>query len=398
MKNSISTFLSFALLTAMTLNTSCSSDDNKSSHDDGEGSTFVLDRENLKGDINDGEVILESGIYKLTGKLIVNAGSKLTIKAGVKIIATSAAAGDFAAVRYIAIAQDGEIDVQGSSTNPVVMTSAVQDPGSWGGLVLCGKAPINKGFTASAEVSDLTYGGTESEDSSGSIRFLRLEYTGFAYNSEKEFNALSMFGVGSGTIIEYVQAYEGSDDGFEWFGGTVNARNLVVFNSHESVGDDLFDWTEGWVGFGENWYGKKNNASNRGIEADNNSNNHLATPISNPTISNITLVGMGEADTSSETQAVKLRVGTKAMFDNIVLSNWKKGFDIEHNEGLEYVINGTLAATNVKFFNVTTTSSGKNSAGEPVDVTAFYSINDNATGAGNGVATPTWATGWTLGL
>lgn len=397
MKNSISKFLSLAVLSALALTTSCSSDDDNSS-DDGGGSTFVLDRENFTGEINDGEVILESGTYKLTGKLIVNAGAKLTIRAGVRVEATPATAGDFAAVRYIAIAQDGEIDVQGTSSNPVVMTSAVQSPGSWGGLVLCGKAPINKGVTASAEVSDLTYGGGEATDSSGSIRYLRLEYTGFSYNSEKEFNGLSLFGVGSGTTIEYVQSYEGSDDGFEWFGGTVNARNLVVFNSHSSVGDDLFDWTEGWVGIGENWYGKRTNPGNRGIEADNNSNNHLATPISNPTISNLTLVGLGEADTSSETQAVKLRVGTKAMFDNVVLSNWKKGFDIEHNEGLGYVVDGSLAATNVKFENVTTLSSGKDTAGVAVDVTAFYSINESATGAGNGAAKPTWANGWTVGL
>src|SRR5690606_2276027 len=230
MKKSISKFLSLALLSALVLTTSCSSDDDNSSGDGDGGTSFVLDRDNLTGEINDGEVILESGTYKLTGKLIVNANAKLTIKAGVKIEATSAEAGDFAAVRYIAVAQDGEIDVQGTSSNPVVMTSVNKAPGSWGGLVICGKAPINKGLTASAEVSDLTYGGNESGDNSGSIKYLRLEYTGFAYNSEKEFNGLSLFGVGSGTTIEYVQSFEGSDDAFEWFGGTVNAKYLVAFN------------------------------------------------------------------------------------------------------------------------------------------------------------------------
>lgn len=396
MKNSISKFLSLAVLAALALNTSCSSDDD-SSGGDGD-STFVLDRENLTGEINDGEVILESGTYKLTGKLIVNAGAKLTIRPGVRVEATQATAGDFAAVRYIAVAQDGEIDVQGTSSSPVVMTAAVQSPGAWGGLVLCGRAPINKGLTASAEVSDLTYGGSMPGHSSGSITYLRLEYTGFSYNSEKEFNGLSLFGVGSGTVIQNVQAYEGSDDGFEWFGGTVNASNLVVYNSHESVGDDLFDWTEGWVGTGQNWYGVRTNAGNRGIEADNNSNNHVASPISNPTINNLTLVGLGEADTSSETQAVKLRVGTKAMFDNVVLSNWKTGFDIQHDEGIGYVTDGSLAATNVKFEDITTNSVGKNTAGDTIDVSAFFTINESATGAGNGANAPSWASGWALGL
>lgn len=387
MRNSISKFLSLAVLSTLVLTTSCSSDD-EPSKGDGDGSTFVLDRDNLKGEINDGEVILESGTYKLTGKLIVNANAKLTIKAGVTVEATSAEAGDFAAVKYIAVAQDGQIDIQGTSSNPVVMTATTQAPGSWGGLVICGRAPINKGLTASAEVSDLTYGGTEPTDSSGSIRYLRLEYTGFAYNSEKEFNGLSLFGVGSGTTIEYVQAYEGSDDGFEWFGGTVNANNLVVFNSHEFVGDDLFDWTEGWVGSGQNWYGKRTNNGNRGIEADNNANNEGATPISNPTISNITLIGNGAG---SENHAIKLRVGTKGQFDNVVLSNWGTGFDVQSAPDLSSGYVGTdLAATNVKFDNVTTLANAT--------ATGIYTLNDEATGAGNGTGKPSWANGWTLGL
>jgi hypothetical protein len=387
MRNSISKFLSLAVLSALVLTTSCSNDD-EPSNGSGDGTSFVLDRNNLTGEINDGEVILESGTYKLTGKLIVNANAKLTIKAGVKIEATPAEAGDFAAVRYIAVAQDGEIDIQGTSSSPVVMTSTTQAPGAWGGLVICGRAPINKGLTASAEVSDLTYGGTEPADSSGSIRYLRLEYTGFAYNSEKEFNGLSLFGVGSGTTIEYVQAYEGSDDGFEWFGGTVNANNLVVFNSHEFVGDDLFDWTEGWVGSGQNWYGKRTNNGNRGIEADNNSNNEGATPISNPTISNLTLIGNGAG---GENHAIKLRVGTKGQFDNVVLSNWGTGFDVQSAPDLSAGYVGTdLAATNVKFDNVTTLANAT--------ATGIYTLNEAATGAGNGTGKPSWANGWTVGL
>ncbi len=325
MKKVIKNF-GFALsMTAAIFVSSCSSDDDNGGSD---SSAFVLNRDDLKGEINNGTVTLTDGTYKLTGKLIVNSGAKLVVNAGVKIEATPASEGDFAAVRYIAVAQGGEIHVQGTSSSPVIMTSAVQTPGAWGGLVLCGKAPINKGLTASAEVSDLTYGGNAPGDTSGSIKYLRIEYSGFAYNSEKEFNGLSMFGVGSGTTIEYVQVHEGSDDGFEWFGGSVNAKYLVVTNYASEVGDDLFDWTEGWNGIGEYWYGKRTNPGNRGIEADNNSNNHLASPVSNPTIKNLTLIGIGESDTSSETQALKLRVGTKGIFDNVVISNWKTGFDI----------------------------------------------------------------------
>lgn len=380
-------FLSVGLFT-----TSCSSDDDKNG---GTPSTFVLNRDDFKGDINDGTVTLESGTYNLTGRLLVKDGAKLVVKAGVTIEASSSATDGI--IRYIAVAQGGQIDVQGTASDPVVMTSVNKTPGAWGGLVLCGKAPINKGTPAQAEVSDLAYGGNDASDSSGSIRYLRIEYSGYAYNSEKEFNGLSMFGVGNGTTLEYIQVHEGSDDGFEWFGGTVNAKYLVVTNFDEEVADDLFDWTEGWSGTGENWYGIRKNASNRGIEADNNSNNHLATPISNPTIKNLTLIGNG-VDGGGENHAMKLRVGTKAQFDNVVLKDWGTGFDIQHDESVGYVTDGQLKATNVKFENIGTLTKGTNTAGTAVDVSGVYTENTNATGAGNGSAKPTWANGWTIGL
>ena len=217
---------------------------------------------------------------------------------------------------------------------------------------------------------------------------MRFEYSGYAYNADKEFNGLSMFGVGNGTTIDYVQVHEGSDDGFEWFGGTVDASHLIVTNYASEVGDDLFDWTEGWNGTGENWYGIRTNDGNRGIEADNNSNNEAATPISNPTIKNLTLIGNNGG---GENHAIKLRVGTKAQFDNVVLKNWGTGFDVQAAPDLSAGYVGTeLKATNVKFENVTT----------PANATAegIYTENGTATGAGNGTATPSWAQGWSVGL
>lgn len=390
MKKPILRLFSLALLsfTFATTTVSCSSDDN--TPEEQNPGDFVVDRNDLKGEIKSGEhVTLSDGTYKLTGKLVVANGGKLTIKAGVKIEATSLSSdNDFNAVRYIAVGQGGQIFVEGTSSNPVVMTAEQHTPGSWGGLVLCGKAPINKGTTATAEVSELTYGGTDANDNSGSIKYLRIEYSGYAYNADKEFNGLSMFGVGNGTTIDYVQVHEGSDDGFEWFGGTVDASHLIVTNYASEVGDDLFDWTEGWNGTGENWYGIRTNDGNRGIEADNNSNNEAATPISNPTIKNLTLIGNNGG---GENHAIKLRVGTKAQFDNVVLKNWGTGFDVQAAPDLSAGYVGTeLKATNVKFENVIT----------PANATAegIYTENETATGAGNGTATPSWAQGWSVGL
>lgn len=389
MKKSISTLLVLASLSATPfLFNACSSDD--------DGISTVIpgnevDRENLRGTIKNGEhIILENGVYKLTGPLVVENGGKLTIKAGVTIEATAFKDGE--EIRYIATAQGGQIFVEGTADKPVVMTAVNKTQGAWGGLVLCGRAPINKGATASAEVSGLTYGGTAVNDSSGSIKYLRIEYSGYSYSAEKEFNGLSMFGVGSGTTIEYVQVHEGSDDGFEWFGGTVNTKYLVATANE----DDQFDWTEGWNGNNEYWYAKEaSNKGNRGIEADNNSNTHTADPTSNPTIKHMTLIGRGAHE--GESQALKLRVGTQGSFDNIVLSNWGTGFDVEHDATLAHV--GTkLKATRVKFDKVGTAAKGKKTDGTAVDVKDVYTLDNSATGAGKGIETPDWAKGWTVGL
>lgn len=388
MKNTISKLAGLALLFVLVCTTSCSNDDDKGGTNN---SSFVLEQDNLKGEINNGTVVLESGkTYLLTGKLQVNDGATLRIEAGVRIEATDVTAST-PEIRYIAVAQGGKIEIQGTAAQPVVMTATTQQPGAWGGLVICGKAPINKAVSASAEVSDLTYGGTDPNDSSGSIRYLRIEYSGYAYNSEKEFNALSFFGVGNGTTVEYVQSYEGSDDAFEWFGGTVNAKYLVAINTNlNNVADDMFDWTEGWTGIGEYWYGKRTNGGNRGIEADNNSSNHAATPISNPTIKNLTLIGSGSS-IGNEDQALKLRVGTKGQFDNVVISNWTRGFDVQATPDLsaDYVGN-ELKATNVRFDNV---AEFTNTTAEGI-----YTENPNAMGAGNGTDKPAWAEGWTIGF
>lgn len=369
--------------------TSCSNnDDNGGEVTNPSG--FVANPSDFKGELKSGDKITldPSKVYYLTGKIQVNDGAELTIPAGTQIVANGGTSS------YIAVAQGGKIFSNGTSAKPVVFTSDKKAPGSWGGVVLCGKAPINKAKTATAEVSELTYGGDVSNDNSGTITYTRIEYAGAIYNSEKEFNGLSLFGVGNGTKIEYVQLYAGSDDGIEFFGGTVNTK-YIVSNENE---DDQFDWTEGWVGTNEYWYGKEGRSKgNRGIEADNNSSNHTLTPIANPTIKYVTLIGLGKDYVGEgENQAMKLRVGTKGKFENFVLANWAKGIDIEHDVTISWIPND-LFLKNVQFINVGVEATGKSSAGTAVDVSKAYAKANN-TGAGNGVDTPTWAKGWTVGL
>ena len=369
-----------------------------STSDDGPTSTFVVDPADFKGTIVDGEVILDDNIvYNLTGALIVADGATLTIPAGTLIKATGGTAS------YIAVAQGGKIFVNGTASNPVIMTSgnAVQAPADWGGLVICGKAPINTvsggTSTAQSEVADLTYGGTVGNDSSGSLRYLRIEYTGANFSAVKEFNGVSLFGVGSGTTFEYVQCYHGADDGFEFFGGTVNTSNLVSLGNE----DDQFDWTEGWNGTNTNWYGKISfGKGNRGIEADNYELGFANTPISNPSITNLTLIGPGSTASGAiyaENQGFKFRRGTKGILSNVVLTGWKTGIDIEHDETIAFV--GTaLRVSDIKFTDIATNTKGKRTDASAADVTAVATESAVSTGAGNGDLAPSWAANWTIGL
>ncbi|KEZ92698.1 hypothetical protein [Nonlabens ulvanivorans] len=383
-------FISMLAVAALTV--SCSDDDTT-----GGDTAITVDANDFQGTFTEAGVIrLDAGLtYKLTGAVVIEDGVELEIPAGTVIEAVGGTSS------YIAIAQGGLIDVQGTATNPVVMTSglATKTAGDWGGLVLCGKAPSNKGGSVTAEVSGLTYGGTETTDSSGSIRYLRVEYAGATFNSSKEFNGVSFFGVGSGTTVDYVQVFEGNDDGFEFFGGNVTANHLVVNNPT----DDAFDWTEGWQGAGSFWYADLTSGrGHRIIEADNLEADNNATPISSPTITNLTGVGNGDG---TEDDGLKIRRGTKGDFDNIVLVGHNESIEIDDAATTAFFAAGSeLIFTNVA---ITTTDALMNVDGTDfstrADVIATYpnaviTENATATGAGSGTAVPAWAQGWTTGL
>lgn len=120
------------------------------------------------------------------------------------------------------------------------MTSQLKETGAWGGLHICGKAHSNKsskGGSLVSEIGNAPYGGDVENDNSGILRYLRLEYTGYKLDAEHEANGLSLYGVGNGTTISYVQCYKGSDDGIEFFGGSVNVDHCIVVDCT----DDSFD-------------------------------------------------------------------------------------------------------------------------------------------------------------
>ncbi|MBP6576439.1 MAG: hypothetical protein KA796_02105 [Chryseobacterium sp.] len=376
-------------LTTVTVFNSCSSDDDTTITPN--PSNVTIDPNNFKGTLNSGDkLVLDASItYRMTGALIVNNGAELTIPAGTRILCTGGT------TTYLAVAQGGKIFSNGTANNPVVFTSGATTPAKadWGGIVICGKAPINSGASATSEVASLPYGGTEVGDNSGTISYTQIRWAGARFNASKEYNGLSLFGVGNGTKIDGVAVIDGADDGIEFFGGTVNVSNIISINND----DDAFDWVEGWNGTATNVFAKRTSATvgNKGIEADNNSSNNNAEPRSNPTIKNSTFVGYTTTDNEGA-GTNHFRVGTGVTMDNVVFSGWATAITIQSDASIG-LLNGKNKFTNVKFDNVGKKAVTIASASGSTEVEATagtFTENTNATGAGNGTANPTWANGW----
>ena len=331
--------------------------------------------------------------YIITGPVLMSAGTTLTVPAGMTIKAEPVGVN-----AYIAILQGARIIADGEPDAPIVFTSNATTPssGDWGGIVMCGRAPINSTAdgsddTSTTEVGGLSFGGNMPADNSGVLEYVRVEYAGGAIDGNAELNGVSIYGVGSGTTIDFVQVFEGSDDGFEFFGGTVDASHLVVVNSE----DDSIDWTEGFIGSITDVYVQHGDSHDKAFECNgyNTDFSNEAGYFSAPTVTNVTIVGDGTDDGD---EAIRLRAGTQGTFTNVVINNYDEGFDLDGDAGDnptgQGVLDDLLNIVDVTFNNVTTTL--KNDTGFVFDEADIIS------GVGNGTGTDvaTWGAGWTVGI
>lgn len=289
----------------------------------------------LQGELTANKTLLKDKVYALSGEYIVKTGATLTIQEGVKIVAKT----DDESVDYILVQQGAKIEAVGTKENPIIMTSDKKESGAWGGLHICGKAHTNaENGEGTSEIGNAAYGGSADNDNSGTLKYIRLENTGYALDSEHEANGISFYGVGNGTTVEYVQAYNGSDDGFEFFGGSVDVKHMVVTN----CSDDSFDWTEGWNGRGQFLVAYQEAKETLGfdcdclMECDNNGKNFAATPVACPTLANLTLIGNG-----GEKQGVRLRAGTQVKMYNALITGKGKCLTTETTETEKALVDGT---------------------------------------------------------
>ena len=331
MKKVLFGFLMFALMMTPLVLTSC---DDSTKEDD------VPEEEDkeLIGTIAEVRSLDATVEYLLTGPVIVADGGTLNIPAGTVIKAEQGFD------KYILVLRGGKININGTATAPVTITAnkenAVQ--GHWGGLIINGKAPLSGGTEGTTEINaDHKYGGTNVSDNSGSITYLKLEYTGARSDADVEHNGLTLNGVGNGTKIENLFIPYGADDAVEFFGGSVSVKNLLAVDPD----DDMFDFTQGYNGTLENAYGiwqtgyVSSESDPRGIEADGNldGNNPDQTGQSDFTVKNMTIdlrLAPSTAEGNYMHDVIKVRRGAKATIENALVIGRGQAKDlIDVNDG-----------------------------------------------------------------
>jgi hypothetical protein len=275
------------------------------------------------------------GKWVLKGYVYVTNGATVTFEAGCVVQS------DVSEKGALIIERGAKIIASGTKDNPIVFTSGKpigsRAPGDWGGIIILGKAPTNRPLDPAPVIEGgvgRQYGGTDPFDESGVLRFVRIEYAGIAAEPGSEINGLTCGGVGSGTIIENVMVSYGNDDAFEFFGGTVNAKNLIAF----ATADDDFDFDFGYTGkiqfaiaLRKPDFVDAGDAGN-GIECDNDASGTSAIPLTRPQLSNFTIVGPNDAVGTAANHNFAMRWRRRTQFvvrNSIFIGHPDAGFSME---------------------------------------------------------------------
>ncbi|MBA2687025.1 MAG: hypothetical protein H0U64_02890 [Gemmatimonadaceae bacterium] len=347
----------------------------------------------LSGAVTSSRTLYADTVYTLSGYVKVQSGATLAIHAGTKIVGDTTVAGS-----SLWILRGAKIDAQGTAANPIVFTSAraagFRKPGDWGGIIIVGNAKINRTanpiFTEGPTTTAENYaGGTNDNDNSGTMRYVRIEFAGYDVSGGQgqELNSLSLYAVGRGTTLEYIQAVAGLDDSFEWFGGTVDGRYLVSYES----GDDHFDWTEGYSGRNQFMLALQTqliqpragtgtlSTDPRGFEGDGCENTKAGctfanAPFSMPVFANFTVIGPGAGVfAQADGNGSVVRRGSGASMVNGIIGRWPQyGVSLRDAE-----TNSLLAADSVTVRSLILSDNAANF--EPAGTNFGQNLNVSAT-------------------
>ena len=365
---------------------------------------IIANRRNceISGTITGSRLIqnLPGTIYSLAGRVQVGTDlggnpaapipggqqGQLTIDPGVVIFGSGG-------LDFLIVNRGSQIFAEGSQNNPIVFTSRQNIEGSatdnsigqFGGLVVLGRAPIQRcnqpnvpggtvGCESQVEGTTGLYGGATANDNSGRIRFVQVRYPGFNVSEGNELNGITLAGVGSGTTMERIQVHNSSDDGVEWFGGTVNSRYLVITGAD----DDSLDTDFGYKGANQFIIvNQRSGGGDRIVEADTTGNGN-STPRSNPKFANLTAISRRTGD------ALHLRGGTDFVLANSVVTGAPICLDIDEAVTMQ-AANSTLDEQGPPVFRSVFLSCAtpfRDEADIPAaDIAAIFSGNNNvATG------------------
>lgn len=285
----------------------------------GTGTSGTTESLILSGKISSSLTLKANNTYKLRGLVYVTNGATLTIEPGTKIVGEADKNGG------LIITRGSKIMAQGTATNPIIFTSEKPNPkrGDWAGVIILGDAPTNSSFNGKAGIGEIEggvndadgsglYGGTNASDNSGVLKYVRIEYAGYAFLPDKEINGLTFGGVGSGTTIDYVEVAYANDDSFEWFGGTVNCTHLIAYKGL----DDDFDTDNGYSGKVQFAIGVRDPlvadvSGSNAFESDNDANGSSTLPQTSAVFSNVTIIGPIQSSATS-TNAT----GINSLFQN----------------------------------------------------------------------------------
>ena len=374
----------------------------------------------LSGRITQDLLLTSNSLYELVGKVVIGgdneASATLTVQAGTTIFGGTA-------VDFLVISRGSQIVANGTRTAPITLTSQSDLEGSvdiettrgeWGGLVINGNAPINDcpegatGGTADCtkegEANSGLFGGSDPNDSSGKLNYVVVKYAGSNVDPENQLNGIAFQAVGDGTQVDYIQVHNNLDDGVEFFGGTVNAKHVVLTGN----ADDSLDWTDGWQGSIQYLVIDQGaDAGDNGIEADNREGDENATPRSLPKIANMTITGHpGE-------RAIRLRRGTGLELYSSVVQDSENCLRIQGEslnqlgrgivfDGLSFDCDTVVEGDDVAAINsLLTTSSNVSTTGQSVPAASLSAMDffdeTNFIGAVES-ADEDWTTGWTVAM
>ncbi|HLO90713.1 MAG TPA: hypothetical protein VK172_06050 [Lentimicrobium sp.] len=306
-----------------------------------------------EGDVLANTVWTADKIWRLNGFVRVQDGITLTIEPGTVIFGARASKGT------LIIQRGGKLIADGTSEHPIVFTSerepGSREPGDWGGVVICGRAPNNQGTDVELEGGyGGIHGGNNPNDNSGILRYVRIEFAGVPIQPNQEINSLTLGSVGSGTTIENVQCSFGLDDSFEWFGGTVNARHIVAYRGL----DDDFDTDFGYSGKVQFALGIRgatlaDQSGSNGFESDNDGAGSSLAPFTQAIFANVTLIGPKKSpETAIQLQfqhAAQIRRNSSLSIYNSFMTGYPFGIFIDDAKpgSSQHALDGDLQIRNV---------------------------------------------------